>query len=241
MVVSMRLNKLNRLLSRPTLPLNVVGILATLLFFPNCAGYGKGNISPPGPWAPEDAEVRLVMEGDAAAPMRLVTNDSPTGDRALRRKCRPVKGNGPVITRLIERMLVTVKNQEGVGIAAPQVGVNRRLILVQRLDKEPETPFVAYRNPEITRMSKATVVGWEGCLSIPAGFGRVRRARSIVIAFDDAGGNRCEEKVKGFTARIFQHEIDHLDGVLFIDRMEPGALLPEAAYRKLRQQEKQGE
>jgi peptide deformylase len=126
-----------------------------------------------------------------------------------------------------------------VGIAAPQVGVNRRVVLVKRLDREPDKPIEAYLNPEIAEFSEEKVVDWEGCLSIPAGFGKVRRAESITVTYETPGGERKTEKISGFTARIFQHEIDHLDGVLFIDRKEPGELMPEKEYREMRKKEKE--
>ena len=185
------------------------------------------------------AEVRLIREGDVSEPLDVVKNASAPGDKFLRTRSRPVDGRDPLVDRLIRRMKVTVRAQKGVGIAAPQVGIHGRVIVVQRLDRKPEEPFVAYLNPEITERSRASVVGREGCLSIPAGYGKVRRARGIVLAHDGPDGRRLSEKVEGFTARIFQHEIDHLDGVLFIDRMEPEPLISETAYRKMRAREKE--
>lgn len=183
-------------------------------------------------------ETRLIQDGEIAEPMDLVKNASAPGDAFLRTRSRQVVGRDPLVDRLIQRMQVTVRAQKGVGIAAPQVGVHCRVIVVQRLDRKPDEPFVAYVNPEITERSRVSVLGWEGCLSIPAGFGKVRRARGIVLAHDGPDGRRTE-KVEGFTARIFQHEIDHLDGVLFIDRMEPGPLISETAYRKMRALERE--
>jgi len=185
------------------------------------------------------AEVERIRSGSPDGPMRVVLNESREGDALLRTPCRAVEPGDEDVTRLIARMLVTVREQEGVGIAAPQVGINRRVILVQRLDRKPEEPFVAYLNPEITEMSKAQVLDWEGCLSIPAGCGKVKRARAIVVAYDTPAGEPRTEKVEGFTARIFQHEIDHLDGVLFIDRMEPGTLISREALQEIRRKEKE--
>ena len=183
-------------------------------------------------------ELLLIMEGDPSALMRLITNDNGAGDAFLRTKSLRVKRNDPAAGHLISRMIETVKQEKGVGIAAPQVGINRRAILVQRLDLEPEKPFRAYFNPKIVEMSDETLVDWEGCLSIPAGFGRVTRAKSIVLTYEQKDGTSAKETVVGFTARIFQHEIDHLDGILFIDRMEPGELMPEDEYREMRAKEK---
>jgi peptide deformylase len=96
----------------------------------------------------------------------------------------------------------------------------------------------AYINPKIIEMSEETAIDWEGCLSIPAGFGKVARATSIVVTWTDEDGTETTETVENYTARIFQHEIDHLDGILFIDRKEPGELMPKDEYRKMREEEK---
>ena len=111
---------------------------------------------------------------------------------------------------------------EGVGIAAPQVGVSRRLIAVQRFDK-PGEPFECYVNPEIVGRSATRSAGREGCLSVPETSGTVLRADRIVLRYlDETTMRPVTDTVEGFTAVIFQHEIDHLDGVLFIDRMQRG-------------------
>jgi peptide deformylase len=179
----------------------------------------------------------LAMRGEGNARMEMVKNDVPAGDVFLRARSLRVRPGDPVVAHLIARMRATLEDEGGVGIAAPQVGVSRRVVLVQRLDQQPGKPVRAYVNPEILEYSKETVVDWEGCLSIPAGFGQVKRAESIVIAYDTRSGERTVERVSGFTARIFQHEIDHLDGILFIDRKEPGELLPEKEYREMRRKE----
>jgi len=110
----------------------------------------------------------------------------------------------------------------GVGIAAPQVGILRRMIAVQRFDK-PGEPFECYVNPEIVGRSAARTAGREGCLSVPETSGTVLRADRIVLRYlDETTMRPVTDTVEGFTAVIFQHEIDHLDGVLFIDRMQRG-------------------
>lgn len=179
------------------------------------------------------------MRAAADQRMQMVKNDVAAGDVFLRARSLPVRPGDPVVGHLIARMRATLKDEGGVGIAAPQVGVSRRVVLVQRLDLQPENPVRAYVNPEILEYSEETVVDWEGCLSIPAGFGRVRRAESIMVAYDAENGARTTESVSGFTARIFQHEIDHLDGILFIDRKEPGELMPEKEYREMRRKQKE--
>jgi peptide deformylase len=117
-------------------------------------------------------------------------------------------------------MLKTVRNpeNEGVGIAAPQVGILRRLVAVQRFDKEGE-PFEFYVNPEIVEYGEPKEYGSEGCLSVPNHRGEVLRSRCITLRYRDLQFKRQTEIIEDFTAVIFQHEIDHLDGILYIDRI----------------------
>ena len=128
----------------------------------------------------------------------------------------------PEFKSLIAKMKYTVQDpsQDGVGIAAPQVGLNRRLIIVCRIDK-PGEPFEAYANATIERFWGDTIIGREGCLSVPYRRGNVPRSEFVVVSYTDP--QTCEKRrdtVSGYTARIFQHEIDHLDGVLYIDRTD---------------------
>ena len=131
-------------------------------------------------------------------------------------------------TKLGRRMVATVTHpsQDGVGIAGPQVGLNRRIVAVQRFDKEGE-PFKVYANVRIVWMSDSLACGPEGCLSVPDRRGNVLRSQQIVIEYADLASlsHSCDDipmardTVSGFTAVIFQHEIDHLEGVLYIDRL----------------------
>lgn len=128
----------------------------------------------------------------------------------------------PRLRTLMAKMLSTVTDpsQDGVGIAAPQVGINKRLVWVQRLDKEGE-PFECYLNIHIDTLMGAMNPGPEGCLSVPGMRGTVRRYESVVISYVNPESlSQCTETVEGFTAVIFQHECDHLDGVLYIDRAD---------------------
>lgn len=157
--------------------------------------------------------------------MRVLTVDSAADLRVLRtpgEDFSPAELRGRKFARLAERMIATVTDstQNGVGIAAPQVGINKRLIVVCRLDQEGE-PFVPYANPQIDSTFGDTVVGREGCLSIPGLRGNVPRAYGIVVSYASPDGlSRISETVVDYTARIFQHEIDHLDGILYTDRTE---------------------
>lgn len=114
---------------------------------------------------------------------------------------------------------VTDEKQGGVGIAAPQVGINRRLIWVQRLDKEGE-PFECYPNIRIDSLFGPVTRGPEGCLSVPPMRGIVPRSSGVVLSYSDLTGATLHETVEGYTAIIFQHECDHLDGILYIDKAD---------------------
>jgi len=215
-------------------------LLLLALGFTHCAAPGAALRPCPDARALTPAELYLVTREPPDVRLAMVENDSPAGDALLRAPSLPVRPDDPVLEHLLGRMRATVEDEGGVGIAAPQVGINRRVIWVMRVDQEPETPFVAYRNPEIVTRGEAEELGWEGCLSIPAGFGQVSRPLEITVAFDRPDGTRVEEQVSGFTARIFQHEIDHLDGVLFIDHLPGGTqLMPKEEYREMRRREKE--
>ena len=129
------------------------------------------------------------------------------------------------IQQLIDDMFDTMSEYQGVGLAAPQVHASVRLFVAgfapgpDAEDDEDRVPLMTVINPEITVAGPETVEDWEGCLSIPDIRGKVPRARNIVLRAFDRKGKRFEMPVSGFTARVIQHETDHLDGVLFFDRM----------------------
>ncbi len=141
----------------------------------------------------------------------------------LRRKAHKVEHFGKELQILIDDMVETMRAEPGVGLAAPQVAVPLRLIVVEYGDDEnPEMPPKLYvmANPQIIRASTETERGIEGCLSIPGFLGEVERSLEIVVRGQNRQGKPMKVKAKGWMARIFQHEIDHLNGVLFIDRAE---------------------
>ena len=162
-------------------------------------------------------------------------------DPVLRRKARPVSGFDRNLQALIDDMIQTMREAPGVGLAAPQVGVSERLIVVEYADPpedeseanplpapEPDTRAVEPKpikpklyvmvNPEIVKSSEETVVGVEGCLSIPGLVGEVERFSKIQIRGLNRRGQPMKVKAEGWLARIFQHEIDHINGVVFPDR-----------------------
>lgn len=141
----------------------------------------------------------------------------------LRQKARKISDFGPDLQRLVDDMVDTMRQAPGVGLAAPQVGESFRLIVVEYGDEEDEElppKLHVMVNPEITRASQETVLGTEGCLSIPGIQGEVERNEAVTVKGLNRHGSPMTVKAKGWLARIFQHEIDHLDGVLFVDRAE---------------------
>jgi peptide deformylase len=143
----------------------------------------------------------------------------------LRARARKVRDFTPELQALIGDMVETMRAAPGVGLAAPQVGVGQRVIVVEYADQpeDPEAPRVAPKlyaviNPEIVRHSTETVLGNEACLSIPGYFGEVERSQWVTVKGLNRHGRPFRLKAQGWLARVFQHEIDHLDGVLFIDR-----------------------
>lgn len=158
---------------------------------------------------------------DGAMTTLLVEN--PDDSLALHthsRRLQRHQSTSPEIDILKARMMLTVTDtlSSGVGLAAPQVGIPYKLIVVRRLDTEGE-PWRFYLNPEITRYSDEKAMGREGCFSVATRRGVVERSTSIDIRYNDPETFKvCTEHIEGFTAVIFQHEIDHLEGVLFTDR-----------------------
>ena len=157
------------------------------------------------------------------AVLEIIQPDNPT----LRKKARKVSNfKDARLQTLIDNMIETMQNAQGVGLAAPQVAISQRLIVVRLPDDEDskeeygEDAGVLHvlANPEIARASDELVEGIEGCLSIPGVIGTVDRHESVTVKGQDRNGKSIRIKAKGWLARVFQHEIDHLDGVLFIDK-----------------------
>lgn len=169
------------------------------------------------------SEKKLINAGPADSAMYVFNVFDYEDSLLLREISRPVSSPQNKHIQLLEqRMLATVLHPDsrGVGIAAPQVGISRQMILVQRFDKEGE-PFEAYYNPLILSVSEETVIRHEGCLSIPGWRGPVERPDVIQISYLNHQREEVTETVQGFTARIFLHEIDHLNGILYTDLVQP--------------------
>jgi len=166
-------------------------------------------------------ELKLINNKSSITPMRVLLTTSKNDKKVLKSISKDLNPTDPTTKLLAQRMYATVQDEasKGVGIAAPQVGINRNAIWVQRFDKENQ-PFEFYINPKITWYSSILRNGREGCLSIPDIFGKVNRSLVLQLNYFDLEGNQYEEIIEGFTAVIFQHEYDHLIGVLFTDRIE---------------------
>ncbi|MEK7452051.1 MAG: peptide deformylase [Patescibacteria group bacterium] len=121
----------------------------------------------------------------------------------------------PDTIQLAQDLIETMKLENGIGIAAPQVGIHKRMIIVTIAENDSRT----YINPKIISSSFLTIESEEGCLSVPGVFGIVKRHRAVTVTAQDLNGNPLRFRAVGLTAIVFQHEIDHLNGVLFIDKV----------------------
>jgi len=161
------------------------------------------------------------------------------GHPVLRVKAKPVPPSeiaGPLVQNLIDSMIDTMAEYHGAGLAAPQVHEGLRIFVARLVGddddgdddgdngeesgEETDPGVIAIINPEITPVGRHTVDDWEGCLSIPDLRGLVSRHRDIKVRAFDREGQRVDIEATGYMARVFQHETDHLDGVLFLDRMK---------------------
>ena len=162
------------------------------------------------------------------------------GNPVLRHKAREIQDiYDHVLQTLIDSMILTVKDVSGVGLAAPQVGKSIRLFIMssypnKRYPDAPEMIPTAVINPEIIDFSSEIVKGWEGCLSIPGIRAPVPRHKFIDVRYTDRYGKIIEERLDDFVARIFQHEHDHLEGKVFLDRLEDNSeIITEREYFNL--------
>ncbi|MGD8628862.1 MAG: peptide deformylase [bacterium] len=140
------------------------------------------------------------------------------GDPVLRKVSEPVAEIDDEIRELFQRLIDTVEEAGGLGLAAPQIGVLKRVIVVVDIDEDGRRSHLLLVNPEIVSAC-GEEAGEEGCLSVPEVYARVKRAQSLVLKGIDREGREVEIEASGIGARAFAHEIDHLDGVLFVDRI----------------------
>lgn len=199
-------------------------IISCLLLLSSCSNLKKTgrNNSPIQTFS--KSQTALIMEKGSDQPMRVFKINNPVDSILLRTKSTEVvvDAKNPVLQTFVKRLYHTVRDSMslGVGIAAPQVGILKKIIWVQRFDK-PTFPFEVYLNPKIVQYSRLTQKCKEGCLSIPDRTDMLdSRAYAILIEYDKMDGTHHFEMIEDFTAVIFQHEIDHLDGILYLDHLE---------------------
>ncbi|MBU2052188.1 peptide deformylase [Patescibacteria group bacterium] len=162
------------------------------------------------------------------------------GRPVLRQKAVAVKNVASRETQeLIDDLILTVKDVDGVGIAAPQVYQSKRIFILAshpnpRYPKAPKMKPTAIINPRIIDHSDKLVKDWEGCLSIPGIRAMVPRWQSVSVEFTNRNGKRQKQRFQGFVARIFHHEYDHLEGIVFLDRIATSKdIITEKEYQKL--------
>ncbi len=148
-------------------------------------------------------------------------------NKILRNRTQPIMNFDAPLQLLVDDMIETMRDAPGVGLAAPQIGRSIKLTVIETLPEvdeegneiEDSRELFVITNPEIVWTSRDTVDGIEGCLSIPGYLGEIERYDSIRVRAQDRHGKKIKLRLSGWTARIFQHEIDHLNGVLYIDRL----------------------
>ena len=147
------------------------------------------------------------------------------GDRVLRQPAKRISKVNDEIRQIIVNMLQTMYSNDGIGLAAPQVGINKQLLVIDIELKDESKPPLVMINPEIKSMGGDLVTGEEGCLSIPEVFLDVVRPDQIEVSYRDEDGRPQKLVTNGLLARVIQHEMDHLNGVLFVDRVKNAVAL----------------
>ncbi len=192
-------------------------LLLTFYIFSSCA---VNKFTP--------SELQIINKVNDNGRLRVLLVENTQDSIILYKKSNEIKvdNENTDLQNFVQALYKTVQDPEkpGVGIAAPQVGINRSIIWVQRFDKEA-APFDVYFNIQIIKYSDEKNNGMEGCLSVDNYRGTVSRSTEITIKYDTFDHKNQIENIKGFTAVIFQHEIDHLNGILYTDRIQDKALL----------------
>lgn len=144
------------------------------------------------------------------------------GDKVLRQPAKRITKIDNSVRKLIREMLQTMYSASGIGLAAPQVAIPKQLLVADCEPENPKSPPVVLINPRVTATSETFCVYEEGCLSIPGVYLEVVRPQAIEVEFKDEWGRPRKLKADGLLARVIQHEMDHLKGVMFVDRVEDG-------------------
>ena len=168
------------------------------------------------------------------------------GDPILRQRSVKITHFDGALSRLVDDMVETMHAANGVGLAAPQVGVSRRVIVVEmpsdaHMGDDREFPHPGERfvlcNPKIVKASRETEIAQEGCLSVAGYVGEVERSVQVIVNGQNLQGRQARIKADGFLARAFQHEIDHLDGILYVDIAEEGSIVSLEELRQAAQEQ----
>ncbi len=154
------------------------------------------------------------------------------GDKVLRQPAKRIAKVDDATRKLAKEMLETMYSSQGIGLAAPQVGVNKQLLVVDCEQDDPNSPPLIMINPQITRTSEELCVVEEGCLSIPHVYLDVTRPRAIEVTYKDEHGRPQKRLFAELVARVIQHEMDHLNGVMFVDRVDNPLALAESLKKQ---------
>ena len=201
-----------------------LGAAAALGVVPACAPRGASSL--------RSAERRLLHATPRPWPLVTVTPGRSHDRAVLRRRADPAGRLPAAALRLVDAaMRETLTRSGGVGLAAPQVDLSRRIALVEL--SRPGRPVLLVVDPRIVWAAAQQVDGYEGCLSVPGVGGLVPRSVTVEVTYRDLAGRPQRHHAEGWEARIFQHELDHLDGVLYLDRLK-GPVLPLDEVRRRR-------
>ncbi|NJL82346.1 MAG: peptide deformylase [Chloroflexaceae bacterium] len=154
------------------------------------------------------------------------------GDRVLRQPAKRISKVDDEVRQLVREMLQTMYSSDGIGLAAPQVAVNKQLIVIDCEPDNPANPPLILINPQINGYSREICSAEEGCLSIPGVYLDVLRPECVEVTYKDERGRPCKLQATGLLARAIQHEMDHLNGVLFVDRVNNSLALTEALQKR---------
>lgn len=161
-------------------------------------------------------------------------------DQSLRKKSLPIDKVTNTEIEISKKMMKIMKEAPGIGLAAPQLGIHKRIITIniEDLENKKKTSYTLF-NPEIVNYSKNKIIMEEGCLSVPKQFAEIERPENINIKYIDTKNRLVEKRIYGLESRVIQHEIDHLEGILFIDFLSP--LKRNIIIRKVKKLKKIGE
>jgi peptide deformylase len=154
------------------------------------------------------------------------------GDRVLRQPAKRVNKVDDALRQTAREMLQTMYSSDGIGLAAPQVGIHKQLIVVDCEPENPAAPPLILVNPEIKKCGVELGKDQEGCLSVPGVYMDVERPATVEVSYKDENGRPCTIKADGMLARVIQHEMDHLNGVLFVDRITDSLTLTAELQKK---------